>query len=155
MAVWARAHLRLLAVVAAGLVVVIALVIVVALSAGGGGGTKVAPGSLVGTGPLTTGYRLTGTVRQRTPSSLTLSITQIEASGAEARNVVLRPGARVEFDRPVDGPVMLARNGRLVSGADKLHVGDAVTLVGEFTAVTGPGRPHQGYAYLAVEASSG
>jgi hypothetical protein len=135
-------------------VVVVIIVIAAALSSSGGS-PKIVPGSLVGTGPLTTGYRLTGTVKQRSAASLTVVITQVEAAGAEARNVELRPGARIEFDRPTDGPVSLARNRHLVSGADQIHVGDTVTVVGQFTSVTAGGPPHQGYAYIAVEASSG
>lgn len=152
---WARAHLAVVLAAVATVVAVVAVMVAVAVASSGGGGARVAPGSIVGDAPLTSGYRLTGTVLARTVDTIELRITRVDASAGEARNVVLRPGARIEFDRPADGTVALARNGRQVSGPDKLQVGDVVTLVGQFTTVdVPPAPPHPGYAFIGVEASA-
>jgi hypothetical protein len=69
--------------------------------------------------------------------------------------VVLRPGAQIEFERPADGTVALARNGHEITTTAGIRSGDTVVLVGQFTAVaTPPGPARQGYAYIGVEASS-
>lgn len=140
---------------AAALVVIVVVAVVLAVGSTSGSGPAAAPGSIAGNGPLTTGYRLSGTVKARTATSVTVQISRVDASGGEARNVVLRPGATIEFDKPADGTVALARNGHVVAGLMQLHVGDSVVLVGEFTDVVHPGGPaRQGYALIGIEASS-
>ncbi len=137
------------------MVILLAVIVALALGGSGSSGPAVAPGSIVGTTPLTSGYRLTGKIIKVTASTILVRITSLDASGGEARNVVLRGGAQIEFERPVDGPVALARNGHEVASPDKLHAGDTVVLVGQFTSVVTPPAPaHQGYAYLGVEATS-
>jgi len=134
---------------------VIVVVIVVALTSSSGGGAKIVPGSLVGTGPLTSGYRLTGTVKARTLTSISVDITSVDFAAPEARNVVLRPGVTLEFDRPAQGIVLMARNQRRITGPMNLHTGDTIVLVGQFTYVQVPGPSQQGYAFFAAEATSG
>jgi hypothetical protein len=151
---WVRAHLAIVG-GAAAVAVVFVIVIVLAVGGSSGGGPAVAPGSIVGSGPLTSGYRVTGKVVKAAPASVTLSIVSLDASAGEARNVVLRPGAQIEFDKPADGTVALARNGHEITSAADLRRGDTVVLVGEFTSVaTPPGPVHQGYAYIGIEASA-
>jgi hypothetical protein len=151
---WLRAHLVLL-VSAIGVVLLIIIVIVVAsLASSGGGGTKIVPGSLVGTGPLTSGYRLTGTVKKRTATTISVDITSVNYAAPEARNVDLRPGVTLVFDQPAQGIVLMARNQKRITGAMGLHVGDTIVLVGQFTSVQGP-PGQQGYAFFAFEATSG
>jgi sulfur carrier protein ThiS len=148
---WVREHRRV--VFGAGAVLVVAIVVAVLFTVGGSGGgaPAVAPGSIVGNGPLTSGYRLSGVVKARSATTVTVLISRVDASAGEARNVVIRPGATIEFEHPADGTVAVARNGHVVPGTGALHVGDSVVLVGEFTNV-GPGR--QGYAFIGIEASS-
>jgi len=153
---WARDHIA----AAAGLAVVaaVALVVLVVLLLGatsGGSSPSVAPGSIVQSGPLTTGYRITGRIKARSATSVTVTITTVDYAAPEARNVVLFGGQVIEFDEPSQGVVAIARNGHRVDAPDKLHTGDAVTLVGDFTGV-GPPTPasRQGYAFFGIEASS-
>ena len=47
----------------------------------------------------------------------------------------------------------MARNQKRISGEMDLHVGDMITLVGQFTTVPGPAG-QQGYAFFAFEATS-
>jgi hypothetical protein len=150
---WIRSHL---AVAGAAAVVIVAVVVVIAVAMSGssGGGRAVPTGSIVGSGPLTSGYRLTGKVVKATPTSLTVRIVSVDYSAGEARNVVLRPGAQIEFVRPADGTVALARNGHEITTTAAIHSGDSVVLVGQFTSVVGPPATHQGYAFIGVEASS-
>lgn len=92
---------------------------------------------------------------KETAASLTVRLTSLDFSAGEARNVVLRPGAQIDFERPADGAVALARNGHLITTTTAIHNGDTVKLVGQFTSVVVPPGPvHQGYAYIGVEASS-
>ena len=152
---WVRTHRAPVAIAGAALAVVIVVIVIVAVSSGGGSGVSVPPGTYVGSAPLTTGYRVTGKVQVRSAASITLSITRVDFKSGEARNAVLAPGQVVEFDRPAQGLVAIARSGRRVSDASKLHVGDVATLVGQFTSVAVPPAPaHDGYAFFAVEASS-
>ena len=156
-ATWARNHAAFAAgasvVVLVGLVVAVALV--VGAASGGSSGATVASGSIVGSGPLTTGYRLSGTVKARTPASVTVSITAVDYAAPQARNVVLFEGQVIQFIQPAQGVVVVARNGHRVTGPADLHLGDKVTLVGEFTSVaTPPAKPHDGYAFFGLEASS-
>jgi hypothetical protein len=150
---WARDHVA----AAAGLTVaaVVALVVIVILIAGatsgGSGSPTVAPGSIVQNGPLTTGYRISGTVKARTPTSVTVAITTVDFAAPEARNVVLFPGQVIPFEQPTQGVVAVARNGHRINGVGQLHLNDTVTLVGEFTTV-GAAPGHQGYAFFGVEA---
>jgi len=134
---------------------VIIIIIVVVASSSSGGGAKIVPGSLVGTGPLTSGYRITGTVKARTAASISVDITGVDYAAPEARNVVLRPSVTIEFDRPAQGIVLMARNQRKITGPLNLHVGDTIVLVGQFTTVQVPPAPsQQGYAFFAFEATS-
>jgi hypothetical protein len=150
---WARSHLAIVAGTAAALVVVV-VVLVVVLSSSGGSGPAVVPGAYVQSGPLTSGYRVTGRVKARSAAAVTVTITTIDFAAPEARNVALVPGLVVEFDRPAQGLVNVARNGHRVSGPSALHPGDKVTLVGQFTTVAvPPGPPHDGYAFFGIEAS--
>ncbi len=152
---WIRTHLVVVVGAIAVIVAAVVVLIVVGLSGSGAGGPAVAPGSIVGTGPLTSGYRLTGKVVKVSASTVTVQITSVDFSAGEARNVVLRPGAEIEFDRPADGTVALARNGHLITSVATIHKGDTVELVGQFTSVVVPPGPvHQGYAYFGIEASS-
>jgi hypothetical protein len=153
---WVRAHVTLVAGAAAGVVILILVVIIVAMSgSGGGGGSSITPGAIVGTGPLTSGYRISGTVTKVGAASLVVKITALDAESADARNVVLQVGSTMEFDRPAEGAVALARNGHRITTASQVHKGDTVVLVGEFTSVQVPPAPaHDGYAYIGVEASS-
>jgi hypothetical protein len=152
---WVRSHLALVGGAAAAVLILLVIVVVLATGGSGNAGPVVAPGSIVGTSPLTSGYRLTGKIVKVTSSTNVVRITSLDASGGEARNVVLRPGAQVEFDRPTDGTVALARNGHEVPAPDKLHAGDTIVLVGQFTTVAvPPGPPHPGYAFIGVEATS-
>ena len=151
---WIRAHLVLVGATAGAVLLVIIVIIVVSVASSSGGGAKIVPGSLVGTGPLTSGYRLTGTVKKRTAASISVEITSVEFAAPEARNVVLRPGVTIEFDRPAQGIVLMARNQRRITGPMALHVGDTIVLVGQFTSVqVPPGPVQQGYAYFAAEAT--
>jgi hypothetical protein len=154
---WARNHAAFAA--GASVVVVVGLLVAVALvvgaTSGGSSGATVASGSIVGSGPLTTGYRLSGTLKARTPASVTLSITAVDYAAPQARNVVLFEGQVIQFIQPAQGVVAVARNGHRVSGPEKLHVGDKVTLVGEFTSVAAPPAPaHDGYSFFGLEAAS-
>jgi hypothetical protein len=152
---WARDHVA----AAAGLTVaaVVALVVVVVLlvgaTSGGSGSAAVAPGSIVQSGPLTSGYRISGTVKARGASSLTVTITAVDFAAPEARNVVLFAGQVVTFEQPTQGLVAVARNGHRVSGVGQLRVKDKATLVGQFTTVGAP-PGHPGYAFFGIEASS-
>jgi hypothetical protein len=149
---WARAHV---AVVAGAVVAVVAVIViaVVIVSSSGGGGSTIAPGTIVGR-PLTSGYRVTGTVKARGTASITVHVTTIDYSSGDARNTVLFPGATVEFDRPADGSAAMARNGHIIPDPSTLHTGDKITVVGEYTSVVvPPGPAHDGYAYIGVEAS--
>ena len=152
---WARDHVAAASglVVAAVVAVVVIIVVIVSAASGGSGSTAVTPGSIVQSGPLTTGYRLSGTVKARTASSVTVTITAVDYAAPEARNVVLFPGQVVMFTQPTEGIVAIARNGHRVTGVGDLHVKDKLTLVGEFTTVgTPPGHP--GYAFYGIEANS-
>jgi hypothetical protein len=151
---WARAHV---AVVVGGVVaiVVVVVVVIVLVASSGGGSNPIAPGTIVGR-PLTSGYRITGTVKSKSAATITVKVATVDYSSGDARNTVLFPGATVEFDRPAEGSAAIARNGHLVTDASSLHTGDKITLVGEFTSViVPPGPAHNGYAYIGVEASSG
>ncbi len=143
----------------AGVVVVVALVVAVALIVGaatsGGSGATVPPGSIVQTGPLTTGYRITGKVKARTAATITVQITSVDFAAPQARNIVLFGGQVIEFVEPAQGVVAVARNGHRLNGPADLHVGDKLTLVGEFTSVIIPPAPaHDGYSFFGVEATS-
>jgi hypothetical protein len=152
---WIRSHLAVVGGTVAALAVVVIIVIAVALSGSSGGGRAVPAGSIVGSGPLTSGYRITGKVLKATPTTLLVRIASVDYSAGEARNVVLRPDAEIEFVRPADGTVALARNGHEITSTAGIHNGDTVVLVGQFTSVVGaPGPAHQGYAYIGVEASA-
>ena len=144
-----------MAVVSAAVAAIVLIVVIIAAVAGlpsGGGGRVVPAGQLVGTGTLTSGYRLVGKVHARAAHAVTIDITQVEAAAPDARNVILHAGLRQEFDTPATGTVQVARKGRLVSSAAALHVGDMVTLLGQFTSVTVPPAPaHDGYAFFAIE----
>jgi len=120
-----------------------------------GGGPSIAPGEIVRTEPLTSGYRVVGKVRKHGAASITVRITRVDSSAGEARNVALIPGKEIVFERPVAGSVTLARNGHLIPSAAGLKDGDTITVVGEFTSVqVPPGAPHDGYSYIGVEATS-
>ncbi len=151
-----KEHLWVAITAAGGLVVVIvAVVVILAAASSGGGGQKITPGTLVGSQPLTSGYRLTGKLKSHTADSLVVQITAVGSESGEARNVVLRPGVMQEFDRPAAGTVQVARNNHIISSPAGLHDGDTVTLVGEFTSVVTPPAPaHDGYSFITVEASS-
>jgi hypothetical protein len=152
---WARQRAKVLLPVGGVVVLIVIVALVFALSSSSGGSSKIQTGALVGSGPLTTGYRLQGTVKARSADSVTVDITQVDSAASEARNVLLRPGVQIEFDHPRDGPVELARNNHVIATALAIHVGDTVTLVGQFTDVGVPPAPdRQGYAYLAIEAHS-
>jgi len=151
---WIRAHLVLVGATAGAVLLVIIVIVIISVASSGGGGAKIVPGSLVGTGPLTSGYRLTGTVKKRADASILVDITSVDFAAPEARNVVLRPGVTIEFDRPAQGIVLMARNQRKVTGPMALHVGDTIVLVGQFTSVQVPPAPvEQGYAFFAFEAT--
>ena len=66
---WLRTHLVLVVSAIGAVLLLIIIIVVVSVASSSGGGTKIVPGSLVGTGPLTSGYRLTGTVKKRTASN--------------------------------------------------------------------------------------
>jgi len=150
---WARAHVAIVAGAAVALVAVVVIVVVLAASSGGGRPT-IPPGTIVAH-PLTSGYRVTGTVKARTIASITVQVASVDYSSGDARNTVLFPGATVEFDRPAEGTSAIARNGHLIAGPADLHPGDKITVVGEFTeVVVPPGAAHNGYAYIGVEATS-
>jgi hypothetical protein len=152
---WIRSHLALVVGAAAVVVLAVVVLIVVGLSGSGGGGPTVAPGSIVGSGALTSGYRVTGKVIKVSAASLTVQITSLNFSAGEARNVVFLPGAEIDFERPADGTVVLARNGHLISTTTAIRRGDTAVIVGQFTSViVPPGPVHQGYAYFGVEATS-
>jgi hypothetical protein len=152
---WARDHVA----AAAGITVagVVALVVVVVLIVGaatsGSGSPPVAPGSIVQSGPLSSGYRLSGTVKAKTPTTVTVTITAVDFAAPEARNVVLFDGQVVTFEQPTQGLVAVARNGHRVSGAAQLRTKDKLTLVGQFTTV-GAAPGHPGYAFFGIEAAS-
>jgi len=154
---WARDHVAAAAglTVAAAVAVVVLIVVLVGAASGGGSTPIVAAGSIVQSGPLTTGYRVTGRITARSAASLTVTIATVDFAAPEARNVVLFGGQVIEFEQPAQGVVAIARNGHRVNALTKLHTGDKVTLVGEFTTVGVPPAPaHQGYALFGVEASS-
>ena len=153
---WARDHIAAaagLAVVAAVAVVVV-IVVVVGATSGGSSSPSVAPGSIVQSGPLTTGYRLTGKLKARSATSVTVTIRTVDYAAPEARNVVLFGGQVIEFDEPSQGVVAIARNGHRVDTPTNLHAGDTVTLVGDFTNVGPQATSRQGYAFFGIEASS-
>jgi len=150
---WLRAHLVLVVSTIGAVLLIIIVIVVVSVASSSGGGTKIVPGSLVGTGPLTSGYRLTGTVKKRTATSISVDITSVDYAAPEARNVDLRPGVPIVFVQPAQGIVLMARNQRRITGAMDLHTGDMITLVGQFTTVQGP-PGQQGYAFFAFEATS-
>jgi hypothetical protein len=149
---WARSHLAIVA--GAVGVVVVGVVVVVLIAASSKGSPTIAPGTIVGR-PLTSGYKVSGKVTAHSATSLTVRISAVDYSSGDARNTVLFPGAIVEFDKPTDGVVAIARNNHAVDTAGALHNGDTVTVVGEFTTVVGPtGGSHPGYAFIGIEASS-
>jgi hypothetical protein len=154
---WIKSHRWIVAASAGGAIVLIVVVaVLVSAITSGGSGQKVAPGTLVGNGPLTSGYRLTGKLKHHTADTIVVDITAVTAASADARNVVLRVGVEQEFDRPADGTVQFARNNSIVSSPAAFHDGDTVTVLGEFTSVNvPPGPAHDGYAFISVEASSG
>jgi hypothetical protein len=153
---WARAHIAVAAGVTMAVIVAVVVAVIVLVSAtSGGSGAAVAPGSIVQSGPLTTGYRITGKVKARSAASITVQIATVEFAAPEARNVVLFGGQVIEFEEPAQGVVVVARNAHRVSGPAKLHNGDKVTLVGQFTSVAVPPAPaHDGYSFFGVEATS-
>jgi hypothetical protein len=154
---WARDHIAAAAglTVAAVVVLVVLVVVLVSATSGGGSSPSVAPGSIVQNGPLTTGYRVTGRVKARAATSVTVTIAAVDFAAPDARNVVLFPGQVILFEEPAQGVVAIARNGHRINAPSDLHNGDKVTLVGEFTAVGAPPAPaHQGYAFFGVEAST-
>jgi hypothetical protein len=152
---WARDHVAAAAGLTVAAVVALVVVIVLIVSAASGGSTTsaVAPGSIVQSGPLSSGYRITGTIKEKTPTAVTVTITAVDFAAPEARNVVLFAGQVVTFEQPTQGLVAVARNGHRVTGVSQLHVKDKLTLVGQFTTVGAP-PGHQGYAFFGIEASS-
>jgi len=152
---WARAHVRLVVGLALALIVAVAAVVAaLVVAASSGGQRRIAAGDIVGTQPLSSGYRVTGTVRHHGDASVIVRIARVDTAGGEARNVILRPGADIEFDHPSDGTVAVARNNHLVASALSLHDGDAIVLAGQYTSVVvPPAPPHDGYAYFSIEAS--
>ncbi len=151
---WTRGHLKAVLVAVGILAAAIAVLVVVLVVTSSGGGQTITPGTIVGR-PQTSGYRVSGKVTRRTDASVTVLISAVDYSSGDARNTVLFPGNTIEFDRPAEGPTAVARNGHIVATPAALHVGDRLTLVGEFTSVVvPPGRAHDGYAYLGIEAES-
>jgi hypothetical protein len=152
---WARDHVAAAAglTVAAVVAVVVVIVVLVSATSGGPGAPTVAPGSIVQSGPLTSGYRISGTVKAKAATSVTVTITAVDYAAPEARNVVLFAGQVVTFEQPTQGLVVVARNGHRVTGAAQLHPKDTLTLVGQFTTVGAP-PGHPGYAFFGIEASS-
>jgi len=152
---WARDHVAAAAglTVAAVVAVVVIIIVIVSAASGGPSTPTVAPGSIVQSGPLTTGYRISGTVKAKAATSVTVTITTVDYAAPEARNVVLMAGQVITFEQPTQGIVAVARNGRRVGGVTQLHVKDKVTLVGQFTTV-GAAPGHQGYSFFGIEASS-
>jgi hypothetical protein len=153
---WVKAHLVVMGGATAAVVVVIAIIVaVVVISGSSDQGKAVAPGAIVGTAPLTSGYRLSGKIVKHSAATILVDISRVDSSAGEARNIVIRQGAQIEFDTPADGPVALARNGHEITSPLKLHDGDQISLVGQFTSVVVPPAPaHDGYAFIGVEASS-
>jgi len=152
---WARGHLRIVGAAGGAVVVLILIVVIIAATSSSKSGQTIPPGGIVQSGPLTSGYRLTGLLKKHSADTLTVQIQRVDASAGEARNVVLRPGAEVEFDRPAQGGIAVARNGKVVASPAGLKDGDTVTLVGQFApVVVPPGPAHDGYAFFGVEATS-
>jgi len=156
MAGWARDHIAAAVglAVAAAVVLVVLVVLLIGATSGGSSSPSVAPGSIVQSGPLTTGYRITGKIKARSATSITVTITTVDYAAPEARNVVLFGGQVIEFDEPSQGVVAIARNGHRVDTPANLHTGDAVTLVGDFTSIGPPASSRQGYAFFGIEATS-
>ena len=152
---WARDHVAAAAgiTIAAVVALVVIIVLLVSATSGGSSSPAVPPGAIVGSGPLTTGYRLSGTVKTAATASLTVTIGEVDFAAPEARNVVLVPGQVVTFEQPTQGIVVVARDGHRVRGTAQVHAKDKLTLVGQFTTVGAP-PGHQGYAYFGVEATS-
>ena len=155
MAGWARDHVAAAAglTVAAVVALVVVVVLIVGAASGGSSTPAVAPGSIVQSGPLSTGYRVSGIVKERTDNTVTVTITAVNFAAPEARNVVLFPGQVVMFEQPTQGLVAVARNGHRATGVSQLHTNDKLTLVGQFTTV-GAAPGHPGYAFFGIEASS-
>ncbi|HZQ56700.1 MAG TPA: hypothetical protein VFA84_01620 [Acidimicrobiales bacterium] len=150
---WARDHVAAAAglTVAAVVAVVVVIIVIVSAASGGSGTPTVAPGSIVEHGPLSSGYRITGTLKAKTAAAATVTITSVDFAAPEARNVVLFAGQVITFEQPTQGVVAVARNGHRVNGVAQLHTNDTLTLVGQFTTVGAP-PGHQGYAFFGIEA---